>query len=315
MEKITSLTAEQMAKFPQYVKEWTDIGLSTEPADRPRAEVAIAKMYAIAGKKTPKIVWCGSPLSQGLTRHAIMNFPASVRDSVRDSVYGYHDANWLAFFKFFEAECGLTTQTEKLSGLWELAQSAGWALPHENICWVSERHTQIHQTRLPNGRYQLHCDTGPAVSYPDGWNIYYIHGVAVNEQIVVHPETLTLKQINDESNAEVRRIMVERYGYEKFLRESDAKLIDSCPEDHAMKGLRTAKLWGIGEIIMLDVLNSTPEPDGTTKRYVIPVDGSLYNGKAGRNCHAASASTWRKRGDRTQLVFSKPEDYAPMFES
>ena len=180
---------------------------------------------------------------------------------------------------------------------------------------MSERHTQIHQTRLPNDRYQLHCETGPAVSYPDGWNIYYIHGVAVNEQIVMRPETLTLKQINDEANAEVRRIMVERYGYEKFLRESDAKLVDSCPDDHALKGLRTAKLWHIGEIVMLDVLNSTPEPDGTTKRYVIPVDGTLYGGKAGRSCHAATASTWRKRGDRTQLAFARPEDYAPVFES
>jgi hypothetical protein len=106
----------------------------------------------------------------------------------------------------------------------------------------------------------------------------------------------------------------ERYGYERYLRESDARLIDSA-NDHALKGLRTAKLWDINGITMLDVLNSTPEPDGTTKRYVIPVDGSLYGGRAGRELIAASASTWRKRGDKTQLAFARPEDYAPAFES
>ena len=238
-----------------------------------------------------------------------------MRDSVWASVYGSHDANWLAFYTFLEAELGLTIQTEKLLGLWELSKSAGWAIPHENICWVSERHSVIKQTRLPSGRYQLHCDDGPAVAYPDGWQLFYVHGVAVTEQIVMRPETITLAQIAAEKNAEVRRIMVERYGYEKYLRESDAKLIDSCAADHAMPGLRTAKLWSIGDITMLDVLNSTPEPDGSVKRYVIPVDGTLYGGKAGRTCHAASASTWRMRGDKTKLAFARPEDYAPAFES
>jgi hypothetical protein len=154
----------------------------------------------------------------------------------------------------------------------------------------------------------LQCDTGPAVSYPDGWNIYYIHGVAVNEQIVMHPETLTLLQINEEPNAEVRRIMVERYGYEKFLRESDAKLVDSCPEDHALKGLRTAKLWHIGEIVMLDVLNSTPEPDGSRKTYHLRVhpelrpllDGGALGNAQEPTCQNAVASTFGLTGDEYQ---------------
>jgi pyrimidine operon attenuation protein/uracil phosphoribosyltransferase len=82
-----------------------------------------------------------------------------------------------------------------------------------------------------------------------------------------------------------------------------------------MKGMQDAKLWKQGDIVMLDLLNSTPEPDGTVKRYVIPVDDTLYGGRAGRECIAASASTWRKRGDRTQLVFASPEAYQPAFES
>jgi hypothetical protein len=239
----------------------------------------------------------------------------SVWDSVGDSVYGAHDANWLAFYAFFAEQCGLTKETEKLSGLWELAQSAGWALPHKNICWVSERHSVLHQERLPNGRFQLHCETGPAVAYPDVWQLFYVHGVRVTEKIVMRPHELTLQEINTEANAEVRRIMIERYGYEKYLRESDAKLVDSCPADHAIKGLQDAKLWAIGDVILLDVLNSTPEPDGSTRRYVLPIDAERYDGRAGRECLAATVSTWRKRGDPTQLAFARPEDYQPAFES
>lgn len=187
----------------------------------------------------------------------------------------------------------------------------GFRIMHKDFCMVSDRPRIL----LVDAQNRPHCDGGPSHQWRDGWSLYHIHGIRVAEQIVMHPESITLEQIKAETNAEVRRIMVERFGHEKYLRASDAKLIDSCGETHKLKGLRTANLWSIGDITMLDVLNSTPEPDGTTKRYVIPVDGTLYDGKAGRSCVAASASTWRKRGDRTQLAFARPEDYAPQFES
>jgi len=86
--KIEKLTTEQITKFPEYVRKWTNIGLSTEPANRPAAEAAINRMYTIAGIKEPKIVWCGSPLSQGLTRAILQKAnKASVGDSVWDSVW------------------------------------------------------------------------------------------------------------------------------------------------------------------------------------------------------------------------------------
>jgi hypothetical protein len=43
--KIESLTAAQEARFSEFVEKWTQIGLSTEPADRSRAEAAIRDMY------------------------------------------------------------------------------------------------------------------------------------------------------------------------------------------------------------------------------------------------------------------------------
>ncbi len=102
---ITTLTAEQQARFGEFVKKWTDISLSTEPANRKEAEAGIIEAYAIAGLAAPRIVWCGSPLSQGLTRALIFglkdaewkqiqdaigkNVRASVWASVGDSVGAY----------------------------------------------------------------------------------------------------------------------------------------------------------------------------------------------------------------------------------
>src|SRR3990167_3257583 len=85
---ITELTDAQKARFPEFVDKWTQIGLSTEPANRPMADEAIRKMYAIAGLESPKIVWCSSPLANGLTQQIIVTAKgASVGASVRASVW------------------------------------------------------------------------------------------------------------------------------------------------------------------------------------------------------------------------------------
>jgi len=90
MAKIERLTPEQIARFPEYVRRWTAIGLSTQLANREKAEDAIRRAYAAGGRPPPaKIVWCGSPLSQGLTRAIVLDakFQTLVGERVRDSVW------------------------------------------------------------------------------------------------------------------------------------------------------------------------------------------------------------------------------------
>ena len=223
-KRIERLTAAQQARFGEFVERWTAIGLSTASADRPRAEAAIRWMYAHAKLREPRIVWCGSPFSNGLTRAAVQSLGqkpasvgdsvgdsvrASVRDSVGASVYGSHDANWLAFYDYFGDACQLTDLVAPLHGLAELARSAGWALPHEGICWVSERHNVLNR----DVRGRLHCETGPACAYPDGWSIYAWHGVRVPEAAIVTPaDQIVLDSVLTERNAEVARVLMVRAG-------------------------------------------------------------------------------------------------------
>jgi hypothetical protein len=82
MPKINALTPEQEALLPVYRDRWRAIGLQTGPADRPRAEAAVQWIYAQAGLSAPRIVWCGSPLGNGLTRWAVQKeiFSVGARD-------------------------------------------------------------------------------------------------------------------------------------------------------------------------------------------------------------------------------------------
>jgi hypothetical protein len=415
MKKINRLTAEQEAKFPDYIKQWTEIGLSTEVANRPRAEMAIRRMYEIAGLPPPKnIVWCGSPLSMAVTRAILLKMPdflkkvrarvrasvrdsvwtsvgdsvgnsveasvrASVRDSVEasvrtsvgdsvgnsvwasvvdsvrasvvdsvwdsvgnsvwdsvvdsveasveasvwasvrdsvvdsvwdsvrtsvvDSVYGQHDAPWLAFYRFFHDQCGLTTETQRFDGLWEFAQSAGWATPCRDICFIAERHTTLNRDE----RGRLHCETGPAVGYPDGWGIFAVHGVRVPESVVVGE--ISLSMISAEKNTEIQRVMIERFGWDRYALESKAEVIDHDE--------RWGTLMRSPGGIFLRVINRSPEPDGSFRNYILPVwdnceplpDPADLNGLLGdpqkMTALNAVASTFGMRGEEYQRLVAE----------
>jgi hypothetical protein len=61
-------------------------------------------------------------------------------------------------------------------------------------------------------------------------------GMFVHERIVLRPESLTAREVLAERNAELRRIMMERMGYERFMSQARARAIDS---DHDAGGERT----------------------------------------------------------------------------
>jgi hypothetical protein len=162
---------------------------------------------------------------------------------------------------------GLGRETQKLTGLWLIAKNAGWFLPHEKICWISERHNILRR----DDRGRLHCENGPALSYPDGWSIYAIHGVRVPARIIEQPDSLTVAEIEKESNIEIRRVMIERYGQEKFLFDAGAAEIQ-C-DDFGV--LFRKELPGDEPIVMVKVVNSTPEPDGSFKDYFLRVPPTI----------------------------------------
>lgn len=184
----------------------------------------------------------------------------------------------------------------------------------EVLYWVEKPEVV---TEIVEGRKRLHNATGPTLRC-DLENLYFWHGVMVPAFVVVRPDWITVKHIDTEQNAEVRRVMMERYGYARYLRDSGATVVHELTADYPMIGLKTARLLrkevpGDETIVMVDLLNSTPEPDGSVKRYTLRVDPNAYDAEASRDCRAAVASTWRKADG--SLAFAKPADYALGFES
>jgi hypothetical protein len=202
-----------------------------------------------------------TPLRRGLEAEFPSGDPA--RDALLDAVYGQHDAAWLGAFD----------DAPELAGLAGVARNAGWWWPYANVAILTARPVAVHRDNF--GR--LHHGDGPALSYPDGFGLYAWRGMPIPAAVVAELATLTVERIRAETNAEIRRVMLEHFGYDRYLRESHATEVhrDGC-------GI----LWRIAfpndePLVMVEVVNSTPEPDGTSRTYVLRVPPDITTAQAG----------------------------------
>jgi hypothetical protein len=130
-----------------------------------------------------------------------------------------------AFYKFC-SEIGVEYSVEQTSllDLWvRQSKALHWWFPYEGIVLLSERHSALHV----DDQGRLHCESGAACAYQDGWGIWAWHGTRVSQQLIESPESLTIRQIRDEENAEIRRVMIERMGWDRFCSEASMKVIHS----------------------------------------------------------------------------------------
>ncbi|MGW0483455.1 DUF6745 domain-containing protein [Nonomuraea sp. NPDC003214] len=168
-----------------------------------------------------------------------------------DAVLGQHDAPWLSAFE------GLGG----LEGLERVARCASWWWPYERVAIVSARPAELHLDEL--GR--LHAADGPALVWSDGFALHAWHGMPVPAGFTM--TDLTPARIREESNAELRRVMLEHFGVDRYLVESGAR-----PEHSDETGvLWRIELPGDEPVAMVEVVNSTPEPDGTRRTYFLRV--------------------------------------------
>lgn len=93
--------------------------------------------------------------------------------------------------------------------------------------------------------------------------------------VVLLPEPLTFDLIENEPNAEVRRVLIERFGLENYLREGNVIKIqqDECGILYRMN------LPSEEPIIVVRVKNSTPEPDGSIKEYFLRVPPQMVRAR------------------------------------
>ena len=170
-------------------------------------------------------------------------------------------SGWAAFISFFRHIVKLPIDYSKWQH-WEAAAiHGGPRYMHKKFCIVSDR----PKTLTVDDQNRPHAENGPFCEWRDGTKLWAWHGVRVPGRLIEQPETITVKEIQDEGNEEVRRVMVDLYGPGRYLRDSGARLIDA---DH--EGARK----GAAHRALLE--------DDLGQRWLVGTDGST-----GRTYHMA----------------------------
>ena len=211
-------------------------------------------------------------------------------------------SGYSAYLSFFRHVAKLAIDYSKWDHYETLALVSGPRVMHEKFAMVSDRPVLL----TVDAQNRPHCDDGPFCRWRDGTAIYSIHGVRVPRSVVEHPESLTVARIDSEANDEVRRIMVDRYGSGRFLRDSGATRVQA--DEY---GTLYERRFSSGQpAVFVHLINSTAEADGTRREFWRRVHPELRpllgDGRIGepqaRTARNAVASTYGLRG----------EQYAPM---
>jgi hypothetical protein len=219
------------------------------------------------------------------------------------SVFGMWDGgnqwpgypSWLSFFRHIAK---LDLDYSKWQHYEAAAIHGGPRVMHADFCIVSDRPTvlKVDEQNRP------HCDDGPFCAWADGTALWAWHGVRVPAWIIAYPERLTVERIQQEPNAEVRRVMLERYGLDRYVRDSGAVQVHA----DSFGVLYRTEFPDDEPLVVVSVKNSTPESDGSFKDYVLRVQPEcrpmLATGEFGDaqplTARNAIASTFGLRGDQ-----------------
>jgi hypothetical protein len=120
-------------------------------------------------------------------------------------------------------------------------------------------------------------------------------GVPVDERIAFHPETIASREVLDEANAEKRRVLLERMGYEAFMTQAKAKVIHQDTDRGGPRRLLRVPMRDDEPLVCVSV-----KCPSTGRQYLIRVP------PATKTCHQAAA--WI-------AGFDNPSKYRPVMET
>ena len=119
--------------------------------------------------------------------------------------------------------------------------------------------------------------------------------VPISPRIAFQPESITVAEILSEPNSELRRVLLERFGLERFLSAADAEVLDVDQDAGGERKLLRVPMKGDEDLVC--VLVYCPS---TSRRYILRVPPTM------KNCHQAVAWT---------AGFDNPDDYRPLVET
>ena len=209
--------------------------------------------FKAGAKAWPRRQWLLSCLTSPL-RGSHPTFATAAHCFKTDDSIAIHSA----MFKLAPADQTLL----RLKSYLDLAEQVEWVLPYGGTCWVSERPVKLSVDA--DGR--CHAAGGPAIAYEDDFKIYAWKGVEILERAVLEPNSISIYDIARTRDPVVRRCLIDLMTPERFVALRGATCI---ARDEYGKLWRRS--WRLDAWAAVEVLNGTPELDGSFKKYYLQV--------------------------------------------
>jgi len=260
---IEKLTPEQEALMDVVVKEYEDAVFNGDDSyDLDLIKRGMTFFYKLAELKSPDVIVCTSPLDLAVK--------SGLKPGETYDWFGCgYDSGWTAFYDFFE-RIGVKYEEEWHFTLWKefILHSGVFAtVMREGTAYVSVKPMLVAR----NASGDLHSETGPAIAWRDGYEEYFLNGVAVGKELVMTPpEKLDAKMILKEENAEVRREIVRKIGIDIVCQKLDAKVLDRKEVKYSQEhtpgaaneaaGITATDVNSVYELLSLDLGDGTHRP-------------------------------------------------------
>jgi hypothetical protein len=177
---------------------------------------------------------------------------------------GNHWPGRPSFLSFYRHVVQLPIDYAKWQHYESAAIHGSWRWMHPKFCIVSDRPIVLKI----DAQNRPHCEDGPSHAWRDGWKLYHWRGVKIEADMIERRHIMTAKEIMAIPNAEQRRCAVEIYaathGPKRFVADLGAELIS---EDKSHR--RPRRLYRIGDMRFVHVVNGSLEPDGTRREFML----------------------------------------------
>jgi hypothetical protein len=283
---------------------------ATEAATRDAASAATraAATAATGDADTLQHPWY-SPIANAFAKLATeLGGPhANILLQVAASGFGFLDggnqwSGYPAYLSFFRHIAKIEIDYSKWQHYEAAALHSGPRYMHADFCIVADR----PEVLTVDNANRPHNEAGPFCRWRDGISLYAIHGVRVPAYIVERPDLITVARIQAETNEEVRRVMIERYGLSRYVRDAGFDVIDADTDPIG----QPRRLLRRGDMLVVELTNSTVDADGARRVYHVPchpelrpmLDDSSLGDPQKLTALNAVASSYGMRGEEYDLA-------------